>query len=215
MPTDRIVRHKLVDRLFHWVMAATMLALMATALCPILGIEFDWVPIHWIAGVILTAVILFHTARAILQQDLMSMWVGPVELIKALGAVRSGVFPKTGKYSIAQRLMHNTVTVFGLIVLVTGLFMLVRIDTPFWERDPYLLSQSTWGVIYVLHGLSAVIFFGLVMMHVYFALRPEKLCYTRSMILGWITRSEFDENHDAALWQDLETVDTGEGESSP
>ena len=214
MASERIVRHKFIGRLFHWVMAATMLVLMATALCPILGIEFDWVPIHWIAGVILAVVILHHTIRAIVQQDLMSMWVGPSELIRALGSLKNGILPKTGKYSIAQRLMHNTVTVFGLIVLVTGLLMLVRIDTPFWERDPYLLSQGTWGIIYVLHGLSAVIFFGLVMMHVYFALRPEKLFYTRSMILGWITRAEFSENHDESLWQNIETVDGEEGGSS-
>lgn len=204
MSSERIVRHKLIDRLFHWIMAASMIALMGTALCPILGIEFDWVPIHWIAGVILTVVIVWHTVRAIVQQDLMSMWVGPSELIKTLGALRVGRDLKTGKYSVAQRLMHNTVTVWGLAVLVTGLLMLVRIDTPFWERDPYLLSQSTWGVIYVVHGLSAVIFFGLVMMHVYFALRPEKLFYTRSMILGWITKSEFEANHDEALWRNAE-----------
>lgn len=190
-----------------------MTVLMATALCPILGIEFDWVPIHWISGVILTAIILFHAVRAIFQQDLMSMWVGPVELLRALGSLRRGVLNKTGKYSIAQRLMHNTVTIFGLTVLVTGLLMLVRIDTPFWERDPYLLSQSTWGVIYVLHGLSAVLFFGLVMLHVYFALRPEKLFYTRSMILGWITKAEFDENHDDDIWRDPDVFRETEGES--
>ena len=214
MSSERILRHKFIDRLFHWVMAATMLVLMATALCPILGIEFDWVPIHWIAGVILTVVILHHTVRAIFQQDLMSMCVGPMELVTAFSALKSGALPKTGKYSIAQRMMHNAVTLFGLIALITGLLMLVRIDTPFWERDPYLLSQSTWGIIYVLHGLSAVVFFGLVMMHVYFALRPEKLFYTRSMLLGWITRSEFNENHDAALWQNVETVESNEGETS-
>jgi hypothetical protein len=49
-----------------------------------------------------------------------------------------------------------------------------------------------------------VIFFGLIMMHVYFALRPEKLFYTRSMILGWITRGEFNANHDADIWKHTE-----------
>ena len=202
MTSDRILRHRLIDRLFHWAMAATMLTLLGTGLCPILGIEFDWVPIHWIAGVVLAAIIVFHTVRAVFQQDLMSMWVGPGELIKALGALRNGGFPMPGKYSIAQRLMHNTVTVFGLAALATGILMMVRIDTPFWERDPYLLSQSTWGFIYVLHGLAAVIFFGFIMLHVYFALLPEKLFYTRSMVLGWITRDEFNANHDPALWRD-------------
>jgi hypothetical protein len=41
----------------------------------------------------------------------------------------------------------------------------------------------------------------MVMMHVYFALRPEKLKFTRAMILGWITRREFEEHHDPQRWQ--------------
>lgn len=201
MSSDRITRHSLSDRLFHWAMAATMLTLMATGLCPILGIEFDWVPIHWIAGVLLTVTIVWHIIRSITQQDLKSIWIGPIELLKLVGTLRSGVFPKPGKYSVAQRLMHSAVTVFCMMALITGLLMLVRIDTPFWERDPYLLSQFTWGWIYVLHGLAALVFVSIIMLHVYFALRPEKLFYTRSMILGWITRNELEENHDPALWQ--------------
>ena len=41
----------------------------------------------------------------------------------------------------------------------------------------------------------------MVMLHVYFALRPEKLKFTRAMIRGWITRREFDEHHDPNRWQ--------------
>ena len=41
MSSDRIIRHHLVDRLFHWAMAASMLTLLGTGLCPILGLEFD------------------------------------------------------------------------------------------------------------------------------------------------------------------------------
>ena len=200
MSSDRITSHRLVDRLFHWVMAASMLALLGTGLCPILGLEFDWVPIHWMAGVVLTVTIVWHIFRAIFQQDLLSIWIGPSELIKALVALRKGAFPKPGKYSIAQRLMHSTVTVFCLAALVTGLLMLVRIDTPLWERDPYLLAQATWGWIYVVHGLAALVFVSVILLHVYFSLRPEKLFYTRSMLLGWITSKELEENHDPALW---------------
>lgn len=200
MSSDRIVRHHLVDRLFHWAMAASMLTLLGTGLCPILGLEFDWVEVHWIAGVVLAVTIIWHIARAILQQDLMSIWIGPIELLKTLASLRNRIFPKPGKYSIAQRLMHSTVTVFCLAALVTGGLMMVRIDTPFWERNPYLLSESTWGWIYVLHGFSALVFVSVIMLHIYFALRPEKLFYTRSMILGWITRKELEENHDPTRW---------------
>jgi cytochrome b subunit of formate dehydrogenase len=55
--------------------------------------------------------------------------------------------------------------------------------------------------VYVLHGLAALMLVTMVMMHVYFALRPEKLKFTRAMIFGWITRREFDEHHDKERWQ--------------
>jgi hypothetical protein len=40
----------------------------------------------------------------------------------------------------------------------------------------------------------------LLMVHVYFALRPEKLWLTRSMIVGWITPEEYADQHDPERW---------------
>ncbi len=48
----------------------------------------------------------------------------------------------------------------------------------------------------MLHDLAALTLITMVMMHVYFALRPEKWSFTRSMIRGWITRDEYSEHHD-------------------
>src|SRR5690606_32551223 len=84
--------------------------------------------------------------------------------------------------------------------LATGLLMLARVDTPFWERDPYLLAAGTWGIVYVVHGLAALALVTMVMLHIYFALRPEKLHFTRAMLLGWITRAEYAEHHDPRRW---------------
>jgi cytochrome b subunit of formate dehydrogenase len=106
-----------------------------------------------------------------------------------------------GKYSVAQKLIHHAFTAVVLTTLVTGSLMLLRIDTPWWQRNPYLLADATWGIVYVLHGLAALTLITMVMMHVYFALRPEKLKFTRAMIRGWITRREFDEHHDKKRWQ--------------
>jgi cytochrome b subunit of formate dehydrogenase len=49
---DRLIRHAGIDRLFHWVTAATMTVLLATSLLPVIGIRFAWYQWHWIAGVI-------------------------------------------------------------------------------------------------------------------------------------------------------------------
>ena len=78
--------------------------------------------------------------------------------------------------------------------------MLVRIDTPLFTRNPYLFGDTTWGLVYVIHGLSAVGFVGMLMAHVYFAVLPEKRWMTISMIVGWITKKDFVEHHDPERW---------------
>ena len=50
-----VARHSLAARLFHWVMAASMFALLITAFLPKLGVQFSWVTYHWIAGLVLSA----------------------------------------------------------------------------------------------------------------------------------------------------------------
>ena len=53
---------------------------------------------------------------------------------------------------------------------------------------------------YVTHGLAGVGLVGLVIAHVYFAVRPEKWWITKSMILGWITRRQYLEHHEPSRW---------------
>ena len=47
---ERVPRHSLTARLFHWIMAAAMFTLLFTAFLPRVGVQFDWVTYHWIAG---------------------------------------------------------------------------------------------------------------------------------------------------------------------
>ena len=55
---ERVPRHSLTARLFHWIMAAAMLTLLFTAFLPKVGVKFNWVTYHWIAGAVLTVSIL-------------------------------------------------------------------------------------------------------------------------------------------------------------
>src|SRR5262245_36970911 len=61
---EKVARHSLAARLFHWIMAAAMLTLLITAFLPKVGVRFDWVTYHWFAGIVLTASILFHVIHA-------------------------------------------------------------------------------------------------------------------------------------------------------
>ena len=202
---DSLIRHRLTDRVLHWIMAACVLTLMGTAFLPILGMKFSWVTVHWITGLILTVTMSVHVVRSLGWRRLKQMWFGPRDL-KDMCAALAWFFkfrqaaPKSGKYSPAQKLIHHGIAVLILTAVITGLLMMVKIDTPFWERDPYLFSAATWGVIYLLHGLAAVILITVIMLHIYFALRPEKRCYLQSMIFGSISQEMFEKNHDPERW---------------
>jgi formate dehydrogenase subunit gamma len=179
---------------FHWVTALAVLLLMGSAFLPIIGLKFSWVPLHWISGLVLTAAVLFHLVRASFFQRLRCMWFGARDVRDALARRRAA------KYTPAQKLMHAVLGTAVLVATVTGVIMLAKVDTPLWKRDPYLLDAATWGVVYVLHGASALLCLTLTMTHIYFSLLPEKRAYLRAMIGGQMTRAEAAEFHDPQRW---------------
>jgi cytochrome b subunit of formate dehydrogenase len=204
LPT-RIERHSLMARAFHWVMAAAMFVLLLTAFLPVVGVKFAWVSWHWIAGLVLTGSIVFHILHASFWLDFWSIWVGPkdipefkAEILRELGHEVPG--PKSGKYPLGNRLYHTAIVVAALAAVTSGVLMMSRVRTPFFTRNPYLFSDGTWGVTYVTHGLAGVGLVGLVIAHVYFAVRPEKWWITKSMLLGWITRRQYLEHHEPDRW---------------
>lgn len=205
-PEALLMRHRLPDRLLHWIMALCVLILMGTAFLPILGLKFPWVGIHWITGLALTVALLLHLLRSLSWSRLKPMWLGPRDIRDAMATIAWFLrfrpsAPLPGKYSPAQKFIHLVFAALILAAVVTGLLMMVKVDTPLWKRNPYLLSADTWGVVYVVHGGAAVILITVIMLHVYFALRPEKRFYLCSMIRGWISRDMFEKNHDPDRWE--------------
>ena len=191
---DRVTRHDTIDRAYHWVMAASVFVLLVTGIFPIIGLEFAWLEIHWIAGLVLTVAVVFHIIRSLVAKDWREMMISGGDLKEPFSEDQ-----KPGKYSAAQKGMHLTVTILTLLVIVSGIVMFLMIDTPWWERTNSL-SEATLGLIFFIHGISTLGLIGLICLHVYFALRPEKLFYTRSMIKGWISRDELAANHDPQRW---------------
>jgi cytochrome b subunit of formate dehydrogenase len=202
---ERIERHSLSSRIFHWTMSIAMLALLITAFGPVMGWQFPWVEIHWMAGVLLIAAVVYHAIHAIGWQDFGSMFrLGMDEGVATVRHVLSSKAPappKSGKYPFDHRLYHHVIVVVSFAAIVTGALMMVRIDTPFWTRNPYLFSDATWGIMYVVHGLSGVALIVLVAAHVYFAIRPEKRWITLSMIRGWIDREHYLAHFDPEQWK--------------
>jgi len=189
-----ITRHAPIDRVFHWITALAVLLLLASAFLPILGLKFSWVPLHWITGVVLCVAVLFHAVQSTFFRRLKCMLIFPRHVREfAQGK-------KAAKYTLPQKLMHAVLGSAVLVACVTGAIMLAKVDTPFWQRNPYLLDASTWGVVYVLHGASALLILTLTMTHIYFSLLPEKRAYLRAMVGVQMTREEAAQYHDPARW---------------
>jgi cytochrome b subunit of formate dehydrogenase len=202
----RIPRHSLAARLFHWIMAAAMFTLLFTAFLPKVGFQFDWVTYHWIAGTVLTVSIVFHIIHASFWLDFWSIWPDKIDLRDAWRRIRRFLGEaappprKFAKYPLDNKLYHLAIIATGLSVIITGVFMMLRVRTIFFPRNPYLFSDMTWGLMYVMHGLAGVGLIALVIVHVYFAVRPEKLPITRSMIVGSMSREFYRKEHDPERW---------------
>ena len=203
-----VVRHGAVARMFHWVMALSMLVLLITGFLPQVGVQFPWLTLHWVFGFLLIASILFHIVHATFFQSLRNIWISLGDVREWLQEIRhsmgrgEGPARKPGKYPVDHKLYHHAVTLAGFIAMITGVLMMFRIDSPIWPRDPYRFSDSTWGVIYVLHGLGGVVLVTLTFAHIYFAILPEKRWITWSMIHGRITRRDYLAHHDPERWPD-------------
>jgi cytochrome b subunit of formate dehydrogenase len=188
-------------------MAAAMFTLLFTAFLPRIGIQFDWVTYHWIAGTVLTASVIFHVIHASFWLDFWAIWPDKHDLIDAKRRVRRFMgLPappprRFAKYPLENKLYHAAIIVAGLSVIGTGVFMMSRVRTIFFPRNPYLFSDMTWGLMYVLHGLAGVGLIALVMIHVYFAVRPEKRDITKSMIFGSMRREFYLEHYDPERWR--------------
>jgi len=202
----KVPRHSLAARLFHWIMAAAMFALLITAFLPKVGVQFPWVTYHWIAGLVLTASILFHIVHASFWLDFKSIWPDKIDLqdgvrrLQRATGKNAPVPRRSGKYPLENKMYHAVIVLAGLSVMITGVFMMSRVRTPIFLRNPYLFGDMTWGMMYVLHGLAGVGLIALIMVHVYFAVRPEKLVITKSMVFGTLDRDHYLHHHDPQRW---------------
>ena len=164
---EHLTRHTLATRLNHWLMAVSVIVLILSSFLPILDIKFAWVTIHWVSGLVFSASIVFHTFYAMMYQDWRSMWVKLSEFVDFFSSMTGKLDLlkiSPGKYWLPQKLYHHIITVFGITVIITGILMMFKIDSPFWERDPYFLASETWGIVYVLHGFASLCFVPMLMM---------------------------------------------------
>lgn len=206
---EHVERHGKSARISHWVLAVAVIALLVTAFVPMLGLQFPWVTIHWIAGIVLGIYIVYHLLDTLVRLSWGKMWIGFRDIADSFSRTKD-FFNRAedpskhpGKWALENKLFHHVLALAGFAVVISGVLMMARIDTWFWSANPYVFefTDADWGLVFLIHGVSAVAFIGLIMLHVYLALRPENLWITRSMLLGWITKDEYLTHHNPARWR--------------
>ena len=109
---ERVPRHNLSARLFHAIMALSMLALLFTAFLAKVGVQFPWVTYHWIAGIVFSISVVYHIFDAFLFQDFWSIWPDKIDVEDAgrrmkLALGESAPEPrKFAKYPLENKLYH-------------------------------------------------------------------------------------------------------------
>jgi cytochrome b subunit of formate dehydrogenase len=205
---ERVTRHSLSARVSHWTLAAATFALLITAFVPMLGLKFPWLTVHWVAGVIFGLYLAYHIVDTAVRLSWGKMWIGLRDIGESFGRAsdffRRAEDPskRPGKWGMENKVFHHATAAAGLAVLGTGVLMMGRVDTWFWSADPYRwnITDANWGWIFVIHGASALAFVGLLIAHIYFAVRPDKFYLTLSMIRGWIPRKEYLSHFNPQRW---------------
>lgn len=186
--SEATIRHRLPDRVFHWAMALSVVVLLVSAFLPIIGVQFDWIPWHWIAGVVLGLLVLFHIFRVMFVHGLSSMLPRTDDLREVWSDTLRRRPPaetlKPAKYDVYQKSYHWGVATILLALIASGLPMLIKLDTLFWQRNPGLLSDIQWGYVYVVHGIASLLLVFMVLLHVYFSLLPEHKTLLVAMLKG-------------------------------
>lgn len=83
------------------------------------------------------------------------------------------------KYPLENKLYNGAIIATGPSAIGTGLFMMSRVRTIPFPRNPYLFSDPTWGLTDVLHRLARVGLIALFTVRVYFAVRPGEIGHHR------------------------------------
>ena len=93
---------------------------------------------------------------------------------------------ETGKYNPGQKMFFLTVAFFGMIMIVTGFFMLFP---EYFFLGAYLLD---W--VYTLHVLGFVVIFAFFFIHLYLGTigNPGTV---QAMISGWVTKAWIRKQH--------------------
>lgn len=178
MTEERYLKHDIGERVIHWCMALSIIALIITGLnirYPglIFGMTMNTARFtHFISMYVLIFSWVAHTYHTIMVewQDEVAGWKD----IKALPRVMmyylflSDEHPRYAKYNPLQKISYNIIWFCILIQIVTGLPM-------YWPEKTIWLTDMLGGImaLRILHDFMTYIFITYLLFHVYLVLADD------------------------------------------
>ena len=186
-----------------------MFTLLFTAFLPKVGVQFDWVTYHWIAGIVLTVSIIFHIIHASFWLDFWSIWPDRDRPARMRGEECARFMGKPAppprrfaKYPLENKLYHGVIIVRGSVASsCTGVFMMFRVRTIFLPAQSVSVQRHDVGpdVCAARTGRRRTDRAG----HGARLLRGSgrrSCAITKSMIFGWMNRDFYLKQHDPERW---------------
>lgn len=205
----RVERYELGARLYHWGNFVVLLLLLVSGaafffagwlppLKPWAGIS--WLLVHEILAGLFIALLILHIVFSIVRTGLGAMWFGRGDgrdLARRAGYHFGGSapLPRTGKYDVAQKIYHLLLAIFAVVMIATGISLFLNAEVFTSLGHGWMRWQR------ILHDIFAFLFAAVIIGHVYLRLLRPRWPALRAMITGWISRDEFERDHDWKRWQ--------------
>jgi len=185
---DVIVRHRLMVRVTHWLVALAFFLCLFTGF-PIWSPVFGWMaalvgglnvcrwlhPWSGVAFFVFTFWMALHWAGEMRMSKEERGWIGP----RLLEYMRyKGDDSQVGKYNPGQKMFFWTVILGAIGVLATGIVM--------WF--PLSFNEIFREASYVIHDVAFILFFVAIVFHIYLGTIGEPGTF-RSMTRGTVTRA--------------------------
>ncbi len=219
MTDERVRRHDIPQRVYHWVNLSSLLILLWTGLTiydlnlfglqplsafaqAVIGATYTPLiyDLHRYAAFTLLGSLIFHITydtgiRGVFWSELPSRADFKAQNIMAKNFLgRSREYVKFHKYNPGQKMLHIGIAVVVILIGASGLMLSAnyRWLVPVWFFNVDFDFLLYWTR--VLHDVLTFALVAMVVMHFYFSARLENLPAFRSMITGWVPR-HYQEKH--------------------
>jgi cytochrome b subunit of formate dehydrogenase len=211
MNTKSVVRHSLVVRLNHWLVAVSGLLLVFSGFgqmpmyarynlvkVPLFGWSGDFglnLIIHYVAAAVFMATVFFHGVYHLRRRE-WSAWPQKGDVRESVHIIRAMLTgkpePPHGKFLAEQRLAYVAIAATIALLVITGL-----IKT--WKNmGAIVLHPGFLQTVTLLHTLATMVFLGLVAAHVAAFLLKANRPLLPSMMTGCVPCDYVKKRH--PLW---------------